>query len=311
MRPATLLDILTDGVMTITPELASRILDEANYEDQGNRHKSPAARSHIRGFAQMIRSGEFRGESNCIYICVVEGRAYLVDGYHRMEGIVESAMPTKVRVVILPRDSMKEVALDYSIYNRGTRPRTAAQVRGAFEVFAQDSAVSKGLQAALHKSVPFILTGFSNAGMKFLPPEMKTDAFIFTQSGDWVEACELYQRAMDKRTYRAINKKFLNPSIVGMAVVILRYQPELGMEFWSRVFDFGSLPNEDARRVLNESLNSRTDESARTPKGLACMVEAAWKKWLASEPVTVLRVSSQAMERPMAVTRTPYKPAVA
>lgn len=251
------------------------------------------------------------GEANCVYVCVVDGAMYLVDGYHRIEAVVEAEMPVNIRVVVIQCQTMRDVAVYYSIYNRQTRGRTAAQVRGAYEVFDPESKVSKGLQGALYKSIPFILTGFSNTGQKHLPPEMKTDAFMFTQSVDWVGACEKYQEAMDKRTYRAVNKKFLNPSVVGVAVIILRYNESLGMEFWGAVFDYAQVPAGDPRRVLHDSINSRTDKSAKTPKGLACMVEIAWRKFLAGEQgVQVLRVSDHAVEKEFSVAQTPYKPMV-
>ena len=301
---------LVDGVMRISPDMAKLLLSEAYYEAQGNRHKSPSARSHISSFAEIIRTGQFRGDSNSIYICIVEGRAYLVDGYHRMEAIIAAGIPVNVRVVLLHRSNMQEVALDYATYNRGTRSRTAAQVRGAFDVFSESSPVSKGLQNALHAAIPGLLTGFVNTGMRNMPPEMKTDSFQFTQARDWINACELYQQAIDNRTYRgALNKKFLNPSVVGVAVAILRYQPVLGMKFWTRVFDSGNLPSDDPCRVLKESINNRSDSTVRSARGLAAIVEAAWRKWRRGESAQILRVSAD-VDKPFAVYDTPYRPAV-
>lgn len=309
--PKPLLDIIEDGIITITPELAERILAEAAYEGQGNRHKTPSARAHILGFAEMMRRGAFHGEANCVYFCRTPDAVYLADGYHRIAGIVEAAIPIKVRVVVIGCEDMRAVAHVYSIYNRQTRPRTWAQVRSAYEVFDEDSPVSKGLRDALHKSIPFILTGFSNSGKRALPPELKTDESTFTNSVDWVEACELYQAAIEKRPYRAFNKKFLNPSVVGVALITLRYRPAEAVEFWGGVFA-SDLSADDPRSILAETLKARREgRSATTPKGLACLVQCAWEKWLTGTPVKELRVTAQAIERPMRVTGTPYTPSVA
>lgn len=304
-----LIDIIDDGVFTITPEVASRILTEAVYEGQGTRHTKPAAIGHIRGFAELMRQGSFRGEANAIYFCSLDGVLYLVDGYHRVAAIVECGEPVSIRVVINDRDSMTEVARDYATYNRSTRARTAAQVRGAFPVFGDDTNCSKTLQAALEKSIPFILSGFDNTGVKFLPPEMKGDAFLAAAAQKWVGACELYQKAIDCRTYRAVNPRFHNPSLVGVAVIILRYQPEIGFKFWEGVLNNTGLAVEDPRRVLNESINSRNDTTVRQPRGMASMVATAWKKWLAGEAVQVFRVSAT-NDKPFTVARTEYKPSI-
>lgn len=297
--------ILKDGgVMRVSPQLAARLLTEGFYHGQGDRHKRSGARMHIETFAEMIRNGGFRGDSNAIYICVVDGVAYLVDGYHRCEAIVAADREVNIRVIVLKRDNMDEVAKDYAIFNRQTRPRTLEQVKGAFDVFPTDSPVIKSIQTALSKCIPAVVTGFSNSGAKDLPAKFRSDAFRFEQQVPYVEACELFQRALECRPYRAINQKLLRPPVFGVAVITLKHQPELALEFWSGVINSGPLAVEDPRRVLYETINSRSHE---TPRAMASLVEMAWRKWVRGETVTLLRAPREAAAA-FTVHKTPYRP---
>lgn len=305
-RELPLSALIKDEVIRVEPWLATRLLTEGYCDLQENRHKKPAARVSISMFAAMMRSGEYRATSS-VYVCLIDGQIVLVDGYHRLSAVVEADMPVDVRFSVIPCASMEDVHLAYATFNRNTRARTNAQVRNAYQIFDDNTPVSKSLQNSFYRTIPVLLAGFRNSGGKSLPPECRTDAFVFSQGPDWVPACEQYQSVLDARPSRALNAKFLAPSVVGVALVTFRYAPEEATRFWHGVFNRTGLDPRDPRVVLYESLLNRQDRAVRTVRGIAAMVAKAWERYLKGEGCDILRVRDIDAGESLRIHGLPYR----
>lgn len=287
----------TVEMMTMTPELAERMLSEKRYDKQ--RTLRP---SNVTSFLNYLERGEFRKDT-VIALAGPHGDDFLMDGQHRLSAIIAFQKP--VTVTISRRiASDAEVARIYGMYD------VAGSVRQIQDVLvARDGEFGEmGIlnQRALATAVTIIKTRF-NAGSKtrYTANERIDSALDWkAEMSGVLEAIAGCDFIMESRIRRA--------TTLSVALVTMRYARERAMEFWKGVAIADGLSATDPRLKLHDwliqtqarQLNPRKERI--TDPVAYRIVAKSWNIFYLSQPVSLLRVQRREVLKPVEILGTPF-----
>lgn len=142
-------------MLTITPETAQRWLETMLYE-----HQRPIRQSHVEFLAEEMRRGRFV-QGLQVHIVEWNDTHVIVDGYHRLEAIVESGLAQTVAVLRTKVANKTDIAWIYGNTDIGMR-RTGAQLIGALEL-PEEIGCSVTEVRKLSGALPFMRSGCARA----------------------------------------------------------------------------------------------------------------------------------------------------
>lgn len=139
--------------LKITPETADRILKDAAWEGQRR-----ASRETVKHYAAQMKEGQWIPGGQ-IRVAVLDGKPYIVNGQHRLLGVVESQTTQEFTLVFDRVSDYESLAMLYSAEDRG-RSRRQRDRLTAFAVHAEIG-VSIEQSGDLLAAASFLSVGFS------------------------------------------------------------------------------------------------------------------------------------------------------
>lgn len=273
-----LVGVIREGRMTITPDIAARILAEARFERQ--RQIRP---DQLRLMVSKMLRRTFHG-AGVITFGRVGDLLVLVNGYHRTSAIVETGLAQDFVVVVEPVASDAGLNALYWSFDRGTANRTAHDVLTAAGV-SDAAGISKTTAAAVFNAMPLIMNRFQRPRYQTDPVSARDDDARLKAAAQWWSVAGQYEALIEK-SFGPLRKKLHNAQVVAVALVTLKYQPEKAAAFWGGLAENDGLRVGDPRKALIDTMFGDNHWGANRLSGVAAV---AWNKWAAAEKIRILR----------------------
>lgn len=276
-----LAELIVAGAIEIGPDLARRILDEANYERQRKVRADAKARA-----VQLIRGDDFVN-GHQIWFALVDGRLILIDGQHRMSAVYETGVSRVFQAMVIDCATMDEVHHHYCRFDRFGRRRSDAEVVGALDL-ADQLDVSRQVAMAAWKAAAYIADGFpvkNNTAISALKSDEDRADYIF----GFRPLVRQYADALGFADAQ-LKRGMLTPSVVAVALLTLRDQQAVAKEFWEGVAMDDGLRRDDPRHTLVRTLRERRMNGSHSEG--ARMAALAWNAYFGGRRLTFIRVVS-------------------
>lgn len=286
--------IIKEGRLVVSPDLAKRILTEADYEKQ--RHTYP---HHVAFLSDAVRRGRWTPGSQ-IAFGYFGGRLHMVNGRHRMLVVIETGEALEFQVLIVPCETEAQLDALYWRFDRAQRSRTTAEVLNAARV-ADKHGLSKGMSKSIFEAVPLIANHFVRPDYRQVPVKARSDDWKLEVAREWWKHGVTYQALIDDAE-KWLKGRLLNSSVTAVALVTLKYNPEKAQEFWGGVSRNDGLRRRDPRHTLIADFNARPTNKA-TPIAAAIVSATAWSAFFEGRTISHLKVYENSVVR---IAGTPF-----
>jgi len=285
VEPLALEDIIHEGPMVITPDLARRIIDERVYERQRS-----VSRPHVLLWAEILRRERFQANRQ-IWFAVLDGRLYLIDGQHRAHGVVEASIPALFQVMFLPVASLQELHEAYTLFDKPVlnRPRGVNDTLKALDIPTKHDLASSYAQ---HVYRAAILAHF-----RFDPPLFRVDPVAVADEQERLSYAEPYWEAgatfqrLIKGAPATIRRRLWGTQVLAVALLTIRHQPDLAETFWKGLADNDGLRKGDPRHTFLDWLNANVVFDMKTYIG-AMAASLAWNAHFERRTIASIRIGA-------------------
>lgn len=276
---------IREGRMTISPDLAKSILKDANY---GGQRK--VEQKDVSVYAEMMRRGLWE-LSDPITFAMLNGNLTLVNGQHRLHGVIAYGRDVEFRVAVNKCETPEEVRALYYRFDTVMRVRTNPQILNAIDL-AAGNGVSKGIAAATYGAIGIIANSF------VVPSNytVKNEAVAKLRIVDLrVEACDPWWPAARKieETLKGaqtdLKPRILRGSTFAVALMTMRYQEMKAFDFWRGTARNDGLKRNDPRHVFVRDLVARDVSSGAHGQGVVAAA-LAWNAWFEGRSLSIIKV---------------------
>lgn len=280
-----------EGNMVVTPELAERIVTEANYERQ-----RPVRQFHVDDLAQHMRRGTFTAKTQIFFGFTPDGRLHLVNGQHRLRAVMSSGVPIEFQVAIVPVATDEELAALYYRHDRLARQRSVPEVLTAVDVCGRFG-INATTARMVFLAVPLLASGFQRPNYQ-TDPLIRDDGARLAFAEQWWPLAANYQELVADAP-GAAKKKLLNPQVTAVGLVTLRHQRSRAEDFWRGIAENDGLKKGDPRRTF---LLDEHNLSGSQPVA-ASVAAGAWNAFYEKRSIGFIRIYDGA---PVRILGTPY-----
>lgn len=284
-EPKPLGGLLVNGLVTITPELARRIILECGYERQ-----RPVRPLHAAALAMQMRRKEWTAGTQIHFArMAADGWLRLLDGQHRLHAVIEANSAISFQVLITECHNESEVARLYRRHDRLAIHRTV-----------EDALKAEGIPAKMEITSRIARGTFSaaliiNGGFAFSGRSAKADPYLFRSDEARLRLCEPWW-APAKQFADAISQEKSDPKVrkmiqaapvLAVALVTLRDQEAKADAFWRGLAMNDGLRRDDPRSAYIRTLSIR----AKSGGGFASAKSAslAWNAFFEDRKVEYIR----------------------
>lgn len=296
------LEPLRTELLMVTPTHARALRESAHYGLQ-----RPINDTHVKRLAEEMIAGSFVAGTP-VHICEFNGRAFIVNGNHTLEAVIQSGVTVPLSFLYTTVESMAEVAATYSNHDIG-RARIWADAIRASGLFEEKEAPQQFVNQFASALVPIQL-GFKevslrgagrNASTERLHNLARSRTLRMQMMREYGNQAEYYYLA----THRArtkIQTMMRRAVVFAVALETFRYQASNATAFWEGMAKDDGLRSTDPRKLL---LNYLAESSASHPaKALQVRaVASAWNAFYEKREITVLRPS---YDQPFVLRGTPW-----
>lgn len=296
----TVTPALCATIENITPEIAAQWLaPQHKYLDQ-----RPLNQSHVERLSIAMEAGEFE-QTDSIKLYELDGREYLIDGQHRLSGLIMWGGSLSMVVVRRKVTSAGELKAAFGRLDRG-KPRMQIDIIRGSGVHLQ---AGLGLEQAnlAANAYKVIAAGFA-PHTKMTGILCKDGDFIIRGLLDWQDEARRFFRCTEGGI--AGHRSQLQRNVImALAMVTLRYQPEVAEQFWQRLAVRDKLEVKTGEWHLAEELN-RIHQSTRETKkklerGFSKRAATAWNAHYHNRQVNFITVRNP--DGPIKIDGTIYK----
>lgn len=283
-------------VETVTPEKAAEFL-KANYAH--NRRYKPAWVEYL---AREMREGRFMSTAE-IHIMYRNGEPVMINGQHTCRAIIMYGKPVRVTVRRTTTTEVGQIAMAYAFgHDTGIR-RSFMDGMNAYGLAEQTGliaeVVNKLTGAILYMRQGFVTGKRWGTQLKDSPAEMVSYVLFFAPTMTLFNTIVM---PCDKSFLRKLRRR----SSLSVALLMLYYQPEKAIEFWSQLAHPDRLewndPRVTARRYI-ETANFHKQERDEEAK-LTRQIARLWRAFCEGKPLQ--QVGGLTESAPLALEGTPF-----
>lgn len=245
-----LAQLIVNGLVTITPELARRISLECGYERQ--RGVRPM---HASVMAAAMRKKEWTSGTQLHFARMSDGWLRLLNGQHRLTAVMEANCPVEFQILVTDCKNETEVARLYRRHDRGAAARTIEDM-----LRAEGLPGKYGLTGYFARGV-FNAALIIAAGFAFSHRIAKTDPYLYRSDEarlrlcqPWWQLAEEFSEMINKGDARVKKHLSAGPAMA-VALVTLRDQPTKAEPFWRGLANNDGLKRGDPRASYLNYLN--------------------------------------------------------
>lgn len=293
-RKRPLIHVVKEGRLTIGPELARRILNEAPYERQRKCYAH-----HVELLADSMRRGAWT-EGSQIAFAYYQNRLHLVNGQHRMSAVIKSGRSNDFQVLIVPVDNETQLDELYYRFDVEQRKRSLSEVLNAAEV-AQKHDLPKQVAKAVYEAAGLISNGLSRPDTQKNPVKARSvDARLSLANAWWPTAKKFNEciRPADK----FMRQKLLRQGVTAVGLITLYYQEELAIPFWTGIAENDGLRKGDPRHTFIRDINNRALNQGSINQSVI-VAGSAWSAYYEGRTIHHIKVRSDSVAR---IAGTPF-----
>ncbi len=287
--PKPLSELIVDGLLTVTPELAHRIVQTGRFDRQ-----RPVRVKHAEALATQMRRHEWTAGTQIHFGKTPDGDLHLVNGQHRMHAVIKA--DTSIRFQILVTDVANEAGLAvlYRRHDRLTAKRTTTDALSA-EGIPYKYELRHEIAKACFNAVLLIDTGFRAVSHHADPYLMRSDEARLRICEPWWPIAAHFQDAIANAPNRTppIKRYLQSSGAAAVAMLTLRDQEAKADPFWRGLADNDRLARDDPRAAYLRFLVS---EKVRSQIESAKAASLAWNAFFKGETITAIRVFKTAVE---------------
>ena len=291
--PKELSELIVDGLVTITPELAHRIIQEAGFAKQ-----RPIRPKHVDALATSMRRHEWTSGTQVHFGQLPDGSLHLVNGNHRMHAVIRA--DTLVPFQLLVTAVANENGLN-TLYRRHDRLAAARTVTDALsaEGIPDQYGLRREVAEACFKAVTLIHAGFRLAQHHGDPYLIRSDEARLRLADPWWPIAVTVQEAIQNAPVEPVKRSIKRAGVMAAALVTMRHQEVKAYAFWQGVADNDGLARNDPRAAYLRHLHlPRARSEVETAKAAAL----AWNAFFADEELQLIRV----FPGPALIAGTPF-----
>lgn len=277
---------ITSGSKVITPELAKRIISECMFSGQRN-----VFYYQVKLLVDKMKNGEWLPDDQISFCRLPDGTMILVNGYHRMQAVIESGIPIVFNIRILECKNMNDVRKAYITFDTGTRSRSETEVIEAMGI-TKEFNLTKQVAGAVYRAAPLIANNMLHYNYQTSPIQIKNVTQRIMLADDLWMLGKKYQDLVSTAAYKH-RAKLLVAGVVGVAIATIKHQYELASQFWPRVGDMANMKIDDPRLILAKTLDERSYKIPKDGTVPASAIDAAlaWNAFYDGRSITVLKTS--------------------
>lgn len=278
-----LAQLIVNGLVTITPELAHRVIQECAYDRQ--RTVRPI---HVSAMAMQMRKKEWTPGTQIHFARMSDGWLRVLDGQHRLHAVIESNTATEFQVLVSDARNEADVAKLYRRHDRLSIKRTIVDTLLAAGVYEKYE-ITRGLGRYVYGAALLIEARFE-AGLsaKSDPYLVRSDEARLRLCEQWWEYAAHIQDAFSNAPSR-IKVLLHTQGALAVALVTLRDQELKADAFWRGVANNDGLRRDDPRAAYLRSLNAEKQKTSFTSAKAASV---AWNAFFAGEKLQFIRMTS-------------------
>ena len=284
-----------EGVITLAPGIAARLLDEMNFPGQRKR-KPFRVGEHL----ARIRKGTWNPEYPVTLLVMPDRAMWLADGQHRMEAIAQSGISIRVRINLMQANNEHEARRIYAGFDRPEYIRTQHEMLDGLGA-VEETGLKRETVRCLFRALPIILNHMeharSNQEKAAAARSVETRLDVLPV---WAPAAAIYESIVDTAE-RALKQPLYGAGVMAVALYVLRHQPARAQDFWNGVVDAGALNKDDPRQRLMWDLLNRHLNDGSIRQGIQ-MTALAWTRWCEGTRMKMIRCAEGA---PIVIWGTP------
>ncbi len=284
---------LSEGRKLITPNMARRILEEANYAGQ-----RPARKHHITLLAHIMREGRWASGGQLAF-CRVDGKLYLTNGQHRLHAVVEAGAAFEFQILITDCATMAEVDADYHRHDIVARKRSTAEIMNSTG-FAAASGLPKTFLTRLYEAAALLDASLGFRQYQSDPIRTRDVDHRISVASQWVAETVVYEE-ITRPAPPHIRQRLARAGVMAVALVTLRYQPAKAKEFWGGLAEDNGLRRNDPRKALMHDFEERNLSSGSFLQRVIPSI-TAWNAFYEGRELKLIRVKDASV---IAVRGTP------
>lgn len=285
---------LKDGRLMVTPELAGRLLAEANYSRQRRLDENHA---HVLSFE--MQHGLFTPGTQ-LHFALLDRRYHCIDGQHRLRGVERAQTPVEFSILVTEVKDEAELNALYYRHDVVTRKRSWGDVVRAADVGELREVTNREAEAVLAAMVP-IACGFKAPKASAKAVEFRSPDRRFEAARHWWTTAKQFLAAIDNADTRT-KKALLRQPVMSVGLMTFKYQAEIAREFWEGVARDDGLRQEDPRKTLLKYLAERSIGGGNSAAEMMRGVASAWNAFYEKRRLKFIRVST---DMPMVIIGTP------
>lgn len=286
--PRALADLLKEGLLAVTPELATRILRDCHYDRQ-----RPVRPYHVSDLAMQMKNREWT-QGTQIHFGKWNENFYLMNGQHRLHAVVESDTTTQFQLLVTDVESEVGLRRLYRRWDRSFAKRTITDTLTAEGIQIQYQ-LRKGVAEGAFQAALLIETRFTEIRQHFSAYELRSDEVRLRMLEPWWPVAAAYQDAIRTApdSYPPIKRFLQTAGVMAVALITLRDHEAKADAFWRGIADNDGLRRDDPRAAYIRYLLS---ESIKSSFIAAKAASVAWNAWF----------NDEALQR-VIVTRSPIQ----
>lgn len=287
-----LAEVIVNGLVTIAPELALRVIQTGRFERQ-----RPTRSKHIDALATQMRQREWTPGTQIHFGRTPDGELHLVNGQHRMHAVIKADIPIEFQVLITDVRSEDDLIKLYRRHDRLIAARTITDALTA-EGIPEHFGIRHEIATACFRAIPVLESKFR--GIRWADPYLvRSDEARLRMAEEWWPSATNFQEWTDLAPAK-VKAMLKTAGAMAVALVVVRHQPEKAEAFWRGVADPDGLRSADPRKVYREYLLGAVKKGTELTTAKAAAL--AWNHFFEGTSVTKINIQNG----PVMVFGTPF-----
>jgi len=271
-----------NGIVTVAPGIAKRILDEINYDRQRS-----VKQWRVKLNESRIKDGVWNPYNSDLMIAVLpDGGMVLVNGQHRLHAFVALGIPVKTGIKLVPVESYEAARVLYGQQDgvEGNRnPHELVKAAGLDEAIQ----VAPKTAEILVKAVAIIENRMEPDTRTSSNVRLRDFTYRSQKSMEWDREARDVQAILDIAD-PALRAKLRRASTMSVMLYTLRHQREKAQYFWTSLAENDGLPKRDPRNTLHIDLLTRTLSTGNLRQGVQ-QSALAWNAWFQGRQLKIIK----------------------
>lgn len=278
--------VLKEGRRLITPNLAQRILDEANFSGQ-----RPIARHHVKLLTHIMQDRRWQSGGQLAF-CRLNGFLMLTNGQHRMQAVVDSGIAQEFQILITQCDTLEQVEADYHRHDIIARKRSVAEIMTS-TTMGQESGLPKAFLSKMYDAASILSSDLQYVNYASDPARQRDVDYRLAVVSEWIGEARLYNQLIQSAPAH-VRSKLINAGVMAVALVTIRYQPAKASLFWRGIAEDDGLRKGDPRKTLLQDFDIRKVNSGAHLQRVVPAI-TAWNAFYENRNIQIIRVSEASL----------------